>query len=92
MKGGMNNLQEEYGELQSGAGQVAQQTTAMNEELHSAKLELKTKEELIDSLKQEQEKRLNESKQFITLKKLIQTKNEQLKVIRTKLEKYEPPE
>ena len=38
MKGGMSNLQEEYGELQSGAGQVAKQTTEMNAELHEAKL------------------------------------------------------
>jgi hypothetical protein len=36
----------------------------MNAELHEARLELKTKEELIQHLKEEQEKRLNDSKQF----------------------------
>ena len=46
------------------------------------KLELRTKEELISSLKQEQEKRLADSKQFQSLKKLIQSKNDQIKELR----------
>ena len=73
------------------------QAREMTAELFQAKvtitqLALETKEGLLAQLKQEQEKRLNESKQFQSLKKLIQTKNDQLKELRARLEKYEPPE
>lgn len=68
------------------------QAKVMTEELYQTKLALETKEGLLAQLKAEQEKRLNESKQFQSLKKLIQTKNEQIKELRGRLEKYEPLE
>jgi len=43
---------------------------------------LRTKEELVENLRQEQEKRLADSKQFQSLKKLIQSKNDQIKELR----------
>jgi hypothetical protein len=62
MRNGIIGLESQYTELSTGAGQLNEVTASMNSELHEAKLDLKTKEELIAHLKEEQEMRLNESK------------------------------
>ncbi|CAG9329796.1 LZTFL1 [Blepharisma stoltei] len=57
--------------------------------LEETKLQLQTKEELIKQLKEEQDKRLADSKQFQSLKKLIVGKNEQIKELREQLERLQ---
>jgi len=50
---------------------------------------LKSSELLIDELSSDMNKKLNESSQFNNLKKMLQTKNEQIKKLRDRLAKHE---
>ncbi len=50
---------------------------------------MKSSELLIDELSSDMNKKLNESSQFNNLKKMLQTKNEQIKKLRDRLAKHE---
>lgn len=98
-----NHLKQQNAQLSEQAQKVGERVREYNEEtqvynekskeisqaLEETRLELRSKEELVQQLREEQEKRLSESKQFQNLKKLMNTKNEQLKELREQLNKLQ---
>jgi len=62
------------------------------EEIHDLKTKMKEYEVMIQEMKEELNKKMNDSVQFNNLKKLMQQRNEQIKTLRERLSKYETVE
>ena len=70
---------------------VTPPSTAENRELVDSKHEILRLRAELKSVNNELDKKLQETSQFQNLKKILGTKNEQLKDLRTRIAKYEQP-
>ena len=62
-----------------------------NTELSESKHEILKLRAELEKVKNEMEKKLQDTSQFQNLKKMLGTKNEQLRDLRTRISKYEQP-